>query len=71
MENQELTDRVTYQDGMRKIIDVIDGNGKLHAQLVKVKDQNGKWHHYNEVFERPFWDPEKIGGKEYGQDDEC
>lgn len=70
-ENARMFDRVTYQDGMRKIIDVIDGNGKLHAQLIKVKDQSGKWHSFSEVYERLITDPVKMEGEEDGQDDEC
>ena len=59
MADQEMRGRITYEDRFRQIIDVVDGNGRVYAQLVKVKNRNGGWHKYHEVFEEPIEDPAK------------
>ena len=69
MENNELRDRITYQDKRIVILDVIDGEGKVHARLTIVKNGFGREiHRFNEVYPGGGID-DPVGVKDE-QDDE-
>ena len=62
MADHEMTDRITYEDKLIQILDVVDGEGKVHARLTIVRNTCGRiMHKFNEVYPGGIEDPTKGG----------